>query len=188
MRPSDIRRTASAAKRLAEAPSNGTPEAFLLAWVAWEAFRFRVLAVGLAKQGWAMTAIKEFFLNSNLYYDRTYNRAFAKVFGRQPQQLRKEIASVWKACESCRALRHKFVHGMGSTNPDALARATDTLLSAVGDAQWISALTVRLDDGSRVLLGNIYAPIRPSKGKLKTSTPQIFTILEVQAKRRTDPE
>jgi hypothetical protein len=185
MKQSSIRQTAQTARALAAERHYGTPEAFLLAWVAWESLKFRVLAVGLVRQGWRMEAVKEFFDKSSLYTKKDYNKVFGQVFGKHPEQHAGEVGHIWRECEAARRVRHRFVHGMGSSRPQTLSSSTERLLLAVENVEWLKPLMVRRHDGSKAPVGDVLAPARVVGVPPRSSVRQLFA--EFDMKPRKNP-
>ena len=51
MNPSSIRELTASARALQKTKRQGSPEAFILAWIAWEGMKLRILAVAQKKLG-----------------------------------------------------------------------------------------------------------------------------------------
>ena len=62
MNPSSIRELTASARALQKTKRQGSPEAFILAWIAWEGMKLRILAVAQKKMG---IKIKDTYLSHN---------------------------------------------------------------------------------------------------------------------------
>lgn len=60
MNPSAIRELTASAKNLHHTKRKGSPDAFILAWIAWEGFKLRMLAVAQKKQGAPVPSFNKF--------------------------------------------------------------------------------------------------------------------------------
>ena len=152
--PSDISRTLSAAKALRANSKYGTPEGLLLAYVAWEGLKIRILAVGLAQQGWRFQTFKSAISDLELWRSKNYELAFASVFGQKPQNT-KNLGKIWSRVATAERLRNKFVHGLGQTHPDTIEKSYRFLIEIIEDRSWLDNLSVKLPGGETEALNSL---------------------------------
>jgi hypothetical protein len=84
MNPSAIKELLTSAKKLHHDKRKGSPEAFILSWIAWEVMKLRILAVAQKKMG---VKIKDTYLSHkdlNLWNEEKFDRQWRKVFGKNP--------------------------------------------------------------------------------------------------------
>ncbi|MEI6374674.1 MAG: hypothetical protein WCP26_12910 [Actinomycetes bacterium] len=158
MRPSQIRRTAETSLQLLEWRGHGTPDALLLAWVAWEGLKIRTVCVGLARMGFQVQHVYDVLSEEKVHALDDYRRLFKSVFGSFPESA-KGVGKQWQELEDLRDTRHKIVHGMGSDKPDRLERGTRLLAGAAMNPDWLAPLSVVRDD-VRVPIGSPFAAMR----------------------------
>ena len=163
MSPSEINRALKAAKLLRSNANYGTAESLILAYVAWEGLKVRILIAGLAQQGWQQKTFKAAIIGSQFWKARNYNKAFRSVFGKDPEQIA-EISKIWKDIDKAEAIRNKYVHGLGQTNPKKLMDSFDFLVTIIEDRSWLDNLKVVLPDGNREQLVEVVKTIRASRG------------------------
>jgi hypothetical protein len=163
MSPSEINRALNAAKLLRSNANYGTAESLMLAYVAWEGLKVRILIAGLAQQGWQQKTFKAAIIGSQFWKARNYNKAFRSVFGKDPEQIA-EISKIWKEVNKAEAIRSKYVHGLGQTNPKKLLESYDFLVRIIEDHGWLENLKVILPDGKREQLVEVFKTIRASRG------------------------
>ena len=162
MEPAAIKKTIKAAKTLERNSNYGTPEALLLAYVAWEGLRNRVLICGLSQQGWTVTMFKEAIAGHGFWLKGSYDEGFSSVFGKNPQNL-SGVSKIWDEAEKARILRNKFVHGLSKGDPEALWKSYSFLIETISDLSWTKKLEVSLPDGTQVPLKDIETRNTPNR-------------------------
>jgi hypothetical protein len=125
---------------------HGCPEALLLAWVAWEGLRIRVLVVALSMHGWRVKGIYPTLASERLTAHAS-RKTLNATLGCSTLQV-KTVADIWRAIESHRPLRNKFAHGMGGNSPDRLEAATHFITTHALDPEWLAPLPVHIDDAT----------------------------------------
>lgn len=180
MRPNVIQSTAHTAVELTRERGRGTPEALLLAWVAWEGLKVRLLVVGFAKMGWLVQDVYEALESERVGELQVYRRLFKYVYGTFPDNTR-VVGTPWRGIEEARVLRHRYVHGMGTASPERLLTATNRIAEAVLDCTWLECLTVKVG-GQRVRIGHPYARL-PSRKRSHRPKSELRAIV-ADAKRR----
>ncbi len=73
-----------AQEEVSRARGQGTPEALLLAWVAWEGLKIRILVVALAEKGWKVRDVYSALADAKLHSLEHYNAVFKKVVDNYP--------------------------------------------------------------------------------------------------------
>ena len=162
MEPAMVRKTLEAAKLIQRNSKYGTAEGLLLAHVAWDGLKNRIIVCGLAQQGWQVKTFKEAIDGQKYWKAENYRRSFNSVFGSDPDQT-KGISQVWQLGLKSEKIRNKFVHGMGQANPKVMQQVFDQLTENIEDMSWINMLFVRHPDGKKVPLGDISLPIRAAR-------------------------
>jgi AraC-like DNA-binding protein len=176
MKPSSIDRTIKAALLLQSHEKYPSPETLLIAWVAWEQLKNRIIYVGLTKQGWQGQTIDEALREIEFWRSANYKRAFKSVFGSHPEQT-KIAGKVWRDIESGLNMRNKFVHGMGQVSPSELSKVTENLFATLEDRSWCEILMVKLPNGTEVNLGD---PMKRVTAKAGMQSSQSVTRLRKQ--------
>jgi hypothetical protein len=137
MNPSEIRRLVETSKNL-DKQSARSPEAFLIAFVAWETLKTRILMVGFCNKGLtardARTAIKE----GEAWKAGNYNKIFLDLFGYLPENAT-NVGKLFRSTKASQQLRNRYVHGAYRVSPDTFRRCTKDLISVVS-ADWDSNL------------------------------------------------
>ena len=143
MQPSLIRSTAETSLDLLAMRGRGSPESLLLAWVAWEGLKMRLLVVGLAKCGWRVSDVYDVLSASRLHTQEDYRALFAEVFGASPESTR-GVGAQWRAIEDFRGVRNRYVHGTRGSAPAKLEAGTHLITGRVltrrGFRGWRSVL------------------------------------------------
>ena len=122
-----------AQEEVSRARGQGTPEALLLAWVAWEGLKIRILVVALAEKGWKVRDVYSALADAKLHSLEHYNAVFKKVVDNYPQQV-KNVGRPWRQIEEYREARHRYVHGMRGSSPTRLETGTQLIIGSVQDA------------------------------------------------------
>ena len=122
-----------AQEEVSRARGQGTPEALLLAWVAWEGLKIRILVVALAEKGWKVRDVYSALADAKLHSLEHYNAVFKKVVDNYPQQV-KNVGKPWRQIEEYREARHRYVHGMRGSSPTRLETGTQLIIGSVQDA------------------------------------------------------
>ena len=162
MNPAGIKQTLHAAKLLNEGHPSGTPEGFLLSYVAWEGLKNRILVCGLSQQGWQLNTFKNAIEGQKFWRPEKYDRAFTSVFGKPPQQTTR-LGQIWREANKADNLRGKFVHGMGQSSPERMLASYSFLLATIKDLTWLSNLYVLLPNGEKDPLKDIFKPLRAAQ-------------------------
>jgi hypothetical protein len=131
--PNEIQRLIAHGKRLAENPST-SPEAFLILYVAWEAFVRRLLRIALAAQGFDRTQSDIELRDAKLSSKDGLKLEFRKLYGREMAQT-PGVGHMFRDLSKINVLRHKFAHGRSRTKPETYLWASGVLISLI-DAEW----------------------------------------------------
>lgn len=143
MKPSEIRRLADRSRELAT--SNVTaPEAFILAQVAWEGLRYRVLIVGHVAQGMSVADARRRLDAKQTWKAANYRAMFKELFGSEPSQSR-IVGRTFRETDRTTDLRNRYVHGHSRTSPDIFLKHSRTLWTAL-EFDWESPLKDLLRD------------------------------------------
>jgi hypothetical protein len=168
MQPSLIRSTAETSLDLLEMRGRGSPESLLLAWVAWEGLKMRLLVVGLAKRGWRVSDVSDVLSASRLHTQEDYRSLFAEVFGASPESTR-GVGAQWRAIEDFRGVRNRYVHGTRGSAPAKLEAGTHLITGRVLDPSWLSGLAVSAD-GEPVKIGDPFRRLPSSQSSYESRT------------------
>lgn len=154
MQPNLIRATANSSLDLLAMRGRGSPEAFLLAWVAWEGLKIRILVVALTQQGWKVQDVYDELSSSRLHTLEHYRTLFKSIFGTYPESTR-GVGATWCSIEEFRDVRNRYVHGTRGAAPLRLEAGTHLITGHVLDPSWLERLALDVD-GDRVNLGAPY--------------------------------
>ncbi len=137
MKPSEILRLLGAAKILIQDPKTA-PEGFLLAYVAWEGFKVRVLIVGLAAEGKSVAEAQKILKERRVWKYKNYQALFLQLFGSNPESA-KGIGAQYRSAQLTDRLRGHYLHGAGRTNPQNFVSKTEILISVI-ESEWAKHL------------------------------------------------
>ena len=126
MEPSEITRLIENAK-VAIARSKTSPDGFLLAYVAWEAFQVRVLIVGLAATGMSVSEAKLHLKREQIWKQQKKDSVFRDVFGANPCNL-KFVGKRFIEANNSSELRNRYIHGTSRTSPKNFANLASKLI------------------------------------------------------------
>lgn len=174
MQPNLIRSTANSAMTLLGEQDSGTPEALLLAWVAWERLRIRLLVVALCMQGWQVKDVYDPLPSERFHTHPHYDHLFRTTFGAKPQNAC-DVGQRWQQLESFRKTRNAYVHGTRGGSPLKLESGVHLLREATLDPSWLSSLSLAAPKGKQPL-GDIYRPksLRRSSGPLRADLQRLL--------------
>jgi hypothetical protein len=148
MNPSAIKELATSAKELHQNKRKGSPEAFILSWIAWEGTKLRILAVAQKKMG---IKIKDTYLSHkdlNLWNEEKFDRQWRKVFGKNPSNMSGAAGKVFREMKKYKKYRDKLVHGKEFGNPNNVDFATAALLKNLENKDWLKDLFIVVKDKS----------------------------------------
>lgn len=154
MQPHLIKSTADTSLALLRLHGRGSPEAFLLAWVAWEGLKIRILVVGLATKGWRVQDVYDVLSAQRVHDHRHVRHIFKQLFGSFPEST-PGLGEAWRGIEAFRGVRNRYVHGTRGADPLRLESATRSITERVFDTAWLEDLSVRVD-GEKRQLGDPY--------------------------------
>ena len=138
MDPNEIRRLLATAEILSRDKSS-IPEAFLVAFVAWEGLKFRILLVGYAARGLKVAEARRLIRDADIWNTSNYNTLFEYLFGARPQNA-PQVGYLFNALDGAMRLRNRFVHGTGRAAPIRFRTAYEEICRAT-NADWESALS-----------------------------------------------
>jgi hypothetical protein len=140
MNPSSIRELTASARALQKTKRQGSPEAFILAWIAWEGMKLRILAVVQKKMG---TKIKDTYLSHQelrLWNQVKFEKQWKQVFGKNPSNMSGVAGKVFREMEKYKKYRDKLVHGKEFGNPVNVEKATLSILKILEDQEWLKEI------------------------------------------------
>ena len=103
------------------------PEAFLLAYIAWEAFQIRILIVGLAAKGLKVSEAQKELKEKQVWRQENKDNLFAELFGSRPCNL-KYVGKLFNKANKLKILRDGYVHGTNRTGPEQFKNAALELI------------------------------------------------------------
>lgn len=148
MNPSSIRELTASARALQKTKRQGSPEAFILAWIAWEGMKLRILAVAQKKMG---TKIKDTYSSHQelrLWNQVKFENQWKQVFGKNPSNMSGVAGKVFREMEKYKKYRDKLVHGKEFGNPINVQKATISILNLLEDREWLKDLFIVVKDKS----------------------------------------
>jgi hypothetical protein len=129
MKPCEIRDLLSQASTAREGSPAGI-HTFALYWIAWEAYRTRMLAVAMRLSG---SSIKDAYFAigaKKISTQRRYTECFQAITGIDLIQQKRGIGKAWTNLNALESLRHRLVHGYRGADP-ILMRDAITFLDCV---------------------------------------------------------
>lgn len=154
MDPNEIRRLVVQARLLNEV-SVTTPEAFLLAFVAWEGFKIRILISALCADGLSVSEAKRVIKDRQIWRESGFENFFEELFGKRPQNA-KHIGSRFNSLGRATKMRNSYVHGTSRFSPKSFANETERLIALI-EMDWATPLqSLRKGSGS---VGQIKDPL-----------------------------
>lgn len=167
--------------RLLDERGRGTPEALLLAWVAWEGLKIRVLVVGLAMQGWKVQDIYSAVSTERVHTVDHVRGVFRAVFGSFPENTN-GVSKTWQHIEQFREVRNRYVHGAKGAAPLRLEAGTHLITEHVLDTTWLHGIPITLE-GQRTTIGDPYRRLTSSPTGHRSSS-SLRTFLRDSRPRR----
>ena len=140
MKPSSIRELTASARALQITKRQGSPEAFILAWIAWEGMKVRILAVAQKKMG---IKIKDTYLSHKelrLWNQVKFENQWKQVFGKKPANMSGVPGKVFREMEKYKKYRDKLVHGKEFGNPINFEKATLSILEILENQEWLKEI------------------------------------------------
>jgi hypothetical protein len=138
LEPSEIKRLLESAERALNT-SRSEPDAFVLAYIAWEAFQIRVLLVGLAAQGFSVSDSKKQLKERDVWNGEKRKTVFEEIFGSKPANT-KHVGRYYSKLGRHKTLRDAYVHGSARVAPKRFEAAARELIDVIGDAGWETGL------------------------------------------------
>jgi hypothetical protein len=136
--PSEIKRLLESARRALNT-SRSEPDAFVLAYIAWEAFQIRVLLVGLAAEGYSVSEAKKHLKERQVWQGDNRKTVFEEIFGSKPANT-KHVGFYYSKLGKHKTLRDAYVHGSARVAPKRFEAAARELIDVIGDAGWETGL------------------------------------------------
>lgn len=146
MNPAEIMRLRNVAESLSRR-SGHSPEAFLLAYVAWEALKIRILIVGMTATGMTVSSARQLISENQIWKGNNYSSLFEKYFGVLPNSS-PGVGHLFAKADSCQKIRNGFVHGSKRVDPDSFRKATETIIQLI-DEDWSQLLADLLGSSIR---------------------------------------
>jgi hypothetical protein len=148
MQPKQIQDMATTAQWISSLKSKGTPEAFALAWISWEGFCNRILALGLHEHGWTLSTSDKAICDIGGYSKRSYRAMFTFAFGKEPSQLG-GFAETWRIISKFEPMRNSIIHGGRIASPEKLEAATILISSKVLNPDWVQSIRYTVNGQSK---------------------------------------
>jgi len=148
MNPSSIRELTASARALQKTKRQGSPEAFILAWIAWEGMKLRILAVAQKKMGIKIKDTYSSHQELRLWNQVKFENQWKQVFGKNPSNMSGVAGKVFREMEKYKKYRDKLVHGKEFGNPINVEKATISILNLLEDREWLKDLFIVVKDKS----------------------------------------
>jgi len=142
MNPSSINELFKSAKSLHEKKRKGSPDAFILSWIAWEGTKLRMLAIGQKVKG---IKIKDTYSNHKdlrLWEDKKFNNQWQKVFGNLPSSMPGKATKIFRQLQGFKKYRDTIIHGKSLGNPTNIHEATKKLLEVLENKDWMKDINI----------------------------------------------
>ncbi len=114
--------------------SRRSPEGFIVAYIAWEALKIRILLVGMTANGMSVSEARKVISTLEIWQGDKYNKAFKSCFGSFPSNT-SGIGKLFNKAESFKSLRNGLVHGGKNASPAKFKEATNELVGLI-EADW----------------------------------------------------
>lgn len=142
MNPSAIKEILSSAKALNQKGRKGSPDAFILSWIAWEGTKFRMLAVGQKLKG---IKIKQTYSDHNeleLWREKKFRLQWKKVFGKYPDSMPGLPGKIFRQLNNYKKYRDRIIHGKSLGSPSNIQTATDKIIEILENKDWMTDITI----------------------------------------------
>lgn len=116
MNPSDINRLLNQA-RICQSEHPDGIHTFALYWIAWEAYRTRLLAVAIRLNGWRIEDAYFAVGAARISTQKKYSQCFKEITGIDLLHYPGVIGKAWRSLNEIESLRHRLLHGYKSANP-----------------------------------------------------------------------
>lgn len=156
MNPSAITELTTSAKNLTDTKRKGSPEAFILAWIAWEGSKLRMLAVAQKKQGIKIKETYASHKDKSLWNEKIFEKEWKRVFGEYPASMRGMPGKIFKKINSYKKYRDKLVHGKSFGNPNNVHDATLEILRVLEDKKWLDEILIVTKMGTLKMSDHFY--------------------------------
>ena len=138
MDPNEILRLLRSAKKLVN-DSGSSPEAFIISYVAWEAFQNRIFLVGLCARGKSVVEAKRIVIDRQIWQLDRKKELFRDVFGSYPENSR-FVGKYFREASKLKKLRDSYIHGAKRVQPDKYREGAELLISIIESDDWSVAL------------------------------------------------
>lgn len=135
--------------------------AFLMAWVAFEGLKQRILTSALSQMGWQVKTFKTAIRGQRFYKTEVFETSWQKIFDSKPQNIKK-LGHRWSKANKAAVIRGNYVHGFGVATPRNLKEHTENLLALVENRSWVSELRVLDQNGVVSPIGDPLKRVTPS--------------------------
>jgi hypothetical protein len=160
---------------------------FLTTWSAWEAIRTRLIRVIIHKQGWLIKDADAALRIAKLSSMKSAGNLLCRLGLADPSHWKGCSGRTWRALLSVEPLRHRLTHGFHSADPKLILVATDIVLEAILNQEWLEILEIspKRDMEECTLLGSIMTPrgIKVKGDRLERQ--KLFEILDIREQKRS---
>ena len=169
--PAEIHKTLSTSIQLNR--RGNSPQAFILAWTAWEAYNSRFILAALQMQGLNQTSAKDVLRALHSHQFKNMNRIRNRLLLDKPTAT-ESVAPVWQQLEfnrhkrTYRERRHGLVHGVASADPRILRRGVELIHESLRGVELLETLRARIRfgdaAGTSAVVGRVLIPNRAKVG------------------------
>lgn len=163
MKPCEIRDLLSQASTARERFPAGI-HTFALYWIAWEAYRTRMLAVAMRFHGWSIKDAYFAIGAKRISSQRRYTECFQAITGIDLSQQKGGIGKAWTNLNALESLRHRLVHGYRGADPILMRDAITFLDCVLTNHEHIFGKLTIMPEKQSIHLGNALAQ-RPAAGR-----------------------
>lgn len=143
MNPSAIRELSKSSRELQQLKRKGSPDAFILAWIAWEGMKLRILAVAQKKKGIKIKDTYAVHKELKLWNEAIFEKQWKKVFGTNPSNMSGKVGKIFREIKTYKKYRDKLVHGKEFGNPTNVEKATLSILHVLENQEWLKELEIK---------------------------------------------
>lgn len=160
---------------------------FLVAWSVWEAVRTRFIRVIIHKQGWLIKDADAALRIVKLSSMKRAGCLLCRLGLQDPSHWRGRSGRTWRVLLSIEPLRHRLTHGFHSADPKLILVATDIVLAAIMNQEWLEILEISPKsnvEGCR-LLGSIMTPRAINAKGHRLARQKLFELIDIRDQTRS---
>lgn len=153
--------------------------AFTTSWIAWEALRTRFIRVVIHQKGWLLKDADKVLAKCHISSTKKAKDVLVRLDVKDPYQWSGQSGKVWRALSEIEPLRHRLIHGFKSVEPARIQAATEIVIYAVKNHDWLSNVPLVEAPRKQDVVGSILTPRRSSKKTHDRTLDELAQIMDV---------